>query len=203
MICQLATQTVEDLVNIVHTNHDRAGIHQKLGPVLACSSGSGEVGERSISTRIPLPHPKVRLNQNEQKMAPKRHAASNPGGAIAAAAATTTATASSSSSLPSSKVTQRSTHSSPGLTPNSPPQAIIQHIWQRYLAQTPQRTLLLDAFMAFLVLVGGIQFVYCVLAGNYVCRSPYVLTSKPPPSLSCLDFHLLIIDCWVSLLMRS
>lgn len=28
--------------------------------------------------------------------------------------------------------------------------------------------MLLDVFMAFLVLVGGIQFVYCVVAGNYV-----------------------------------
>lgn len=29
--------------------------------------------------------------------------------------------------------------------------------------------MLLDAFMAFLVLVGAVQFAYCVLAGNYVC----------------------------------
>ena len=27
---------------------------------------------------------------------------------------------------------------------------------------------LIDAFMAFLVVVGGVQFVYCVLVGNYV-----------------------------------
>ncbi|KAL1971937.1 hypothetical protein VTN31DRAFT_2025 [Thermomyces dupontii] len=44
---------------------------------------------------------------------------------------------------------------------------IIQHIWQRYLAETPQRTFLLDAFMIFLVIVGGVQFLYCVLAGNF------------------------------------
>ncbi|KAJ5678828.1 hypothetical protein N7462_007072 [Penicillium macrosclerotiorum] len=41
------------------------------------------------------------------------------------------------------------------------------HVWEQYIATTSQRTKLLDAFMAFLVLVGGIQFVYCVLAGNY------------------------------------
>lgn len=29
--------------------------------------------------------------------------------------------------------------------------------------------MLLDTFMVWLVVVGGIQFVYCVLAGNYVC----------------------------------
>lgn len=54
---------------------------------------------------------------------------------------------------------------------------IANHVWQQYLATTPQRTMLLDAFMAFLVLVGGLQFLYCVLAGNYVrqlhiCISP-------------------------------
>ncbi|KAL2178853.1 DAD/Ost2, partial [Thermothelomyces heterothallicus CBS 202.75] len=36
-----------------------------------------------------------------------------------------------------------------------------------YLDTTPQRTRLLDAFMAFLVAVGALQFLYCVLAGNY------------------------------------
>jgi oligosaccharyltransferase complex subunit epsilon len=108
-------------------------------------------------------------------MAPKRHAVSNTGGGTAAAAASSSSPSSASQS--SSKVTQRSTNSSSGLAPNSSPQAIIQHVWQRYLAQTPQRTLLLDAFMAFLVLVGGIQFVYCVLAGNYVSRMASCLLS--------------------------
>lgn len=41
-------------------------------------------------------------------------------------------------------------------------------IWQNYLDTTPQRTKLIDAFMAFLVVVGVLQFVYCVIAGNYV-----------------------------------
>ncbi|KAA8648579.1 hypothetical protein EYZ11_006714 [Aspergillus tanneri] len=53
------------------------------------------------------------------------------------------------------------------LTTNSSIYDIAHHVWQQYVATTPQRTLLLDAFMAFLVLVGGIQFVYCVVAGNY------------------------------------
>lgn len=35
---------------------------------------------------------------------------------------------------------------------------------------TPQRVKLIDAFMAFLVVVGVLQFVYCVLVGNYVSR---------------------------------
>ena len=41
-------------------------------------------------------------------------------------------------------------------------------IWDSYLKSTPQRVKLIDVFMAFLVVVGGLQFVYCVLAGNYV-----------------------------------
>ncbi|KAJ5364062.1 uncharacterized protein N7496_009775 [Penicillium cataractarum] len=53
------------------------------------------------------------------------------------------------------------------LKTNASAAAIAQHVWEQYLATTPQRTLLLDAFMAFLVLVGGLQFLYCVLAGNY------------------------------------
>ncbi|PYH43298.1 putative oligosaccharyl transferase subunit Dad1 [Aspergillus saccharolyticus JOP 1030-1] len=53
------------------------------------------------------------------------------------------------------------------LTTNSSVLDIAHTVWQQYLATTPQRTLLLDAFMGFLVLVGGVQFLYCVLAGNY------------------------------------
>ncbi|KAI0512538.1 defender against death DAD protein [Xylaria bambusicola] len=44
---------------------------------------------------------------------------------------------------------------------------IAGNIFQHYQKTTPQRTMLIDAFMAFLVIVGGLQFVYCILAGNY------------------------------------
>ncbi|KAK4498703.1 hypothetical protein PRZ48_009213 [Zasmidium cellare] len=44
---------------------------------------------------------------------------------------------------------------------------ILSQITNNYLERTPQRTKLLDAFMVFLMLVGLIQFVYCVIAGNY------------------------------------
>ncbi|KAL4997338.1 DAD family-domain-containing protein [Aspergillus recurvatus] len=53
------------------------------------------------------------------------------------------------------------------LSANSSISDIAVHVWHQYLTTTPQRTMLLDAFMAFLVLVGGVQFAYCVLAGNY------------------------------------
>ncbi|KAK3695338.1 DAD family-domain-containing protein [Podospora appendiculata] len=44
---------------------------------------------------------------------------------------------------------------------------VVQSIANHYIKETPQRTKLLDAFMAFLVAVGALQFLYCVLAGNY------------------------------------
>ncbi|EEQ86549.1 hypothetical protein RJZ56_001001 [Blastomyces dermatitidis] len=59
------------------------------------------------------------------------------------------------------------TKASASLSPNSQPQNIVVGIWQQYLEQTPRRTLQLDAFMAFLLIVGGVQFLYCMLAGNY------------------------------------
>ncbi|RFU36130.1 hypothetical protein B7463_g266, partial [Scytalidium lignicola] len=46
-------------------------------------------------------------------------------------------------------------------------QEIALGIWQNYLDKTSQRTKLIDVFMAFLVVVGVLQFVYCVIAGNY------------------------------------
>lgn len=41
-------------------------------------------------------------------------------------------------------------------------------VYERYLSDTPSRTKLIDAFLVFLVVVGVLQFVYCVVAGNYV-----------------------------------
>lgn len=47
-------------------------------------------------------------------------------------------------------------------------QAIVEGVWSNYVNRTPQRVKLLDTFMAFLIVVGVLQFVYCVIAGNYV-----------------------------------
>ncbi|KAG9248871.1 DAD family-domain-containing protein [Calycina marina] len=47
------------------------------------------------------------------------------------------------------------------------PQDIALDIWQNYRETTPQRMKLIDTFMAFLVLVGMLQFVYCILVGNF------------------------------------
>ncbi|KAI9849214.1 MAG: oligosaccharyltransferase complex subunit epsilon [Thelocarpon superellum] len=50
---------------------------------------------------------------------------------------------------------------------SSTPQDILQNLWKSYVNSTPQRVLLIDTFMAFLIVVGVLQFAYCVLAGNY------------------------------------
>ena len=43
------------------------------------------------------------------------------------------------------------------------------------MKSTPQRVKLIDVFMAFLVLVGGLQFLYCVIGGNYVSGKSFIL----------------------------
>jgi len=45
---------------------------------------------------------------------------------------------------------------------------VVVNLANHYQEKTPQRTKLIDAFLAFLAVVGVLQFVYCVLAGNYV-----------------------------------
>jgi hypothetical protein len=47
-------------------------------------------------------------------------------------------------------------------------QEVAVAMWDNYVKATPQRTKLIDVFMAFLVVVGVLQFVYCVIVGNYV-----------------------------------
>jgi hypothetical protein len=37
---------------------------------------------------------------------------------------------------------------------------------------------LIDVFMAFLVVVGGLQFVYCVLVGNYVSAGVFKISRE-------------------------
>ena len=52
-------------------------------------------------------------------------------------------------------------------------QDILQGVWNRYVEKTTQRTKLLDSFMAFLVVVGALQFLYVVLVGNFVSSLLY------------------------------
>lgn len=54
------------------------------------------------------------------------------------------------------------------LKTNSSPIEIAQYVWTQYTTTTAQRTMLLDAFMGYLALVAIVQFIYCVVAGNFV-----------------------------------
>ncbi|EGR50493.1 uncharacterized protein TRIREDRAFT_33342, partial [Trichoderma reesei QM6a] len=44
---------------------------------------------------------------------------------------------------------------------------VLQNIYQYYMKETPQRTKLIDVFLVFIAVVGALQFLYCILAGNY------------------------------------
>lgn len=57
-------------------------------------------------------------------------------------------------------------------------QDILQEVWNRYVEKTTQRTKLLDSFMAFLVVVGALQFLYVVLVGNFVSFIVYLLCTQ-------------------------
>ncbi|KAI1118860.1 defender against death DAD protein [Nemania sp. NC0429] len=84
-------------------------------------------------------------------MAPKKPATAS-GPAVASAQSTST---------PSSNRSSKSSTSSTHLN------KLALNVVQHYHKTTPQRTKLIDAFLAFLVIVGALQFAYCVLAGNY------------------------------------
>ena len=74
--------------------------------------------------------------------------------------------ASKSPAASTSKSTSTSSNASVRNTQDA--QQIVIGVWNNYVDKTPQRVKLLDAFMTFLMVVGVLQFVYCVIAGNYV-----------------------------------
>ncbi|KZF26146.1 defender against death DAD protein [Xylona heveae TC161] len=93
-------------------------------------------------------------------MAPKRSGPSTP----TSSSANLKSLSSSSSNSPS---TSAGSSLSGSAASNTDATVILNHVWNRYVQNTPQRTKLLDAFLGFLVAVGVVQFAYCVLAGNY------------------------------------
>ncbi|KAI4197909.1 MAG: hypothetical protein LQ350_005612 [Teloschistes chrysophthalmus] len=84
---------------------------------------------------------------------------------------TTTTTSPNSPTQPTPKPASASSRSSSSSNTNASssnnPQIIMQQLWSGYLKTTPQRVKLIDAFMGFLVVVGGLQFLYCLVVGNY------------------------------------
>jgi oligosaccharyltransferase complex subunit epsilon len=99
-------------------------------------------------------------------MAPKKNARE---ATPSAAATTTTSQTSTTAFVP------------PALASSSPAAAnwdkVLANIYSYYMNETPQRMKLLDFFLVFLAVVGGLQFLYCILAGNFV-------RTMSPPSLS-------------------
>ncbi|KAK5133291.1 hypothetical protein LTR08_008025 [Meristemomyces frigidus] len=76
--------------------------------------------------------------------------------------------AASTSKSPSSSTSKSTSASSNASVRNAQDaQQIVVGVWNNYVDKTPQRVKLLDAFMMFLLVVGVLQFVYCVIAGNY------------------------------------
>ena len=74
----------------------------------------------------------------------------------------------SSSTSTTSPSSSHSRSASASYTSNQSAQDVMNTLWDGYVKKTPQRTKLLDVFLAFLVVVGGLQFVYCLIVGNYV-----------------------------------
>lgn len=110
---------------------------------------------KSYESNYPPPQP-----QSFFKMAPKNR---NTRDSTPSQTTTTTTT----TTIPSPSSPSRTTVR-PSASKNQSPQQIALSIWQNYLDTTPQRTKLIDVFLSFLVVVGVLQFVYCVINGNFV-----------------------------------
>ncbi|TVY43523.1 Dolichyl-diphosphooligosaccharide--protein glycosyltransferase subunit, partial [Lachnellula occidentalis] len=125
---------------------------QFLGATPPCIKLRGLTTSK-VPTQTPIQPPSPSQSPQHTTMAPKRSARdSTP----SSTTTTTTQFSSPSVPIPSSKKAG-----------NQSPQEIALGIWESYLDNTPQRTKLIDIFMSFLVVVGVLQFVYCVIAGNY------------------------------------
>ncbi|KAF1739180.1 Dolichyl-diphosphooligosaccharide--protein glycosyltransferase subunit dad1 [Beauveria bassiana] len=92
-------------------------------------------------------------------MAPKKNAA--------AAAATTSTEKQPVTTTAPSAAAKRSSAISTNKRGANRWDVVFQNIYTHYTKETAQRTKLIDVFLAFLVVVGALQFAYCVLAGNY------------------------------------
>jgi hypothetical protein len=118
-----------------------------------------EIQQRILSKSVSILN---LIHDRQLKMPPKRTAASR--------GMTPLASDPSYASVPSTPTPAPPTgrSSSKASSSSFPAQDILQDLWQRYVDTTPQRAKLIDTFMAFLVVVGVVQFAYCVVAGNYV-----------------------------------
>ncbi|MCJ1313943.1 hypothetical protein MMC25_007623 [Agyrium rufum] len=113
-------------------------------------------------------------------MAPRRTAQTSSSGPSAATQTSSASSLDPSSAQnrkasPTSTTTARSSSASSALSSSasSAPKElrdigeVLSQAWDTYIQKTPSRTKLVDVFMAFLVVVGALQFLYCLIGGNY------------------------------------
>lgn len=100
-------------------------------------------------------------------MPAKKNAAREP---APSAAATTQSSTTAAASVPPTQLKPASTPASAPSAKNTPANwdKVLQNIYDYYMNETPQRTKLIDVFLVFIAVVGALQFLYCILAGNYV-----------------------------------
>nr|POE49527.1 dolichyl-diphosphooligosaccharide--protein glycosyltransferase subunit dad1 [Quercus suber] len=145
----------------LETRTSQAGLTWPLVDISHILTATYLHAQLSTSTHLEGPHP------SPQTMAPRKLATATPSPAAAPASnfKAPNTTLLTQPAKPAAK-SPSSTASTPTRTPQDA-QQIVQGIWKNYLAQTPQRVKLLDVFMLFLLVVGALQFVYCVIAGNF------------------------------------
>ncbi|RMY69039.1 hypothetical protein D0863_06711 [Hortaea werneckii] len=91
--------------------------------------------------------------------------------AVPASAAKPTTSVSSAAGQPTKPANKPAAANTPNSIKNAQDvQQIGFAVWNNYMDTTPQRTKLLDSFMAFLIVVAGIQFLYCLIAGNFTSQ---------------------------------
>src|SRR5579859_2264387 len=77
--------------------------------------------------------------------------------------------------IPTTSLSSSSTHARPSSKPLSFSMSHLgtatQELWISYLDNTPNSLLIIDAFLMFLMYVGGVQFVYACLTGGYPFNS--------------------------------
>ncbi|KAH6606535.1 hypothetical protein Trco_005688 [Trichoderma cornu-damae] len=99
-------------------------------------------------------------------MPSKKNAAHEP---TPSAAATTQSSTAAAASVSPTQLKPASTAASTAAAKSTPANwdKVLQNIYQYYMSETPQRTKLIDVFLVFIAVVGALQFLYCILAGNY------------------------------------
>lgn len=105
---------------------------------------------------------------------------------------------------PKSRAPEKTSNTAPSASKSSKSgsldaQEIVQSVWNKYVEKTPQRVKLLDSFMVFLIVVGVLQFAYCLIVGNFVSTNYVQLHFAARSSQLLLSLEVLL---WWSLLVR-